>query len=94
MRERNAPVPNGLANILMLVGFALLVVGGISGYPAIRDWLGLAAPPPGFGDEAVLTGSIVDANEALPRRTPEPGGVAPAPVVLPETPLQAETQPT
>jgi len=94
MKDRIAPAPNGLANILMLVGFALLVVGGISGYPVIRDWLGLAVPPPGFGDEAALTGSIVDANEALPRRTPEPGGAAPAPVVLPETPLQAEAQPT
>lgn len=99
MSHNSAPPPNGLANVLMLVGFALLVVGGISAYPAIRDWLGLEATPASFGDEAALSKSIVAASESLPRSTPRPTAApdpntAPAPIVLPETPLESEVQPT
>jgi sortase A len=78
----------------MLIGFALLVVGGVSAYPAIRSILGLDVAPPSFGDEQTLSGSIVEPNESLPQvssdsaSAPDPGSI-----VLPETPLQSEVSP-
>ena len=93
MRDRLPSASNGLANVLMLAGFVLLVAGGVSAYPAVRDALGLAGAPEGFGDEAALSASIVDANEAQPALASETGAADPAPLVLPETPLQSEVTP-
>ncbi len=88
----------------MLVGFALLVVGGITAYPSIRGSLGLERVPQGFGDESALGTSIVQAGESLPPRVSDPPAASdaqmattdsaePPPIVLPETPLQSEIQP-
>jgi sortase A len=81
----------------MLIGFALLVVGGIAAYPSLRDSLGMAQPPQGFGDESALSASIVQVDESMPQRRPDTlsteTGTA-APLVLPETPLLSEASPT
>ena len=97
MRER-AP-SNGLANVVVVLGFALLVVGGISAYPSLRGPLGLERVPRGFGDEAALSASIVQADESLPPAAPgastaPASNVDPTPAVLPETPLQSDPLPT
>ncbi len=97
MRER-AP-SNGLANVVVLLGFALLIVGGISAYPSLRGPLGLESVPQGFGDEVALGASIVQADEALPPAAPgassaPASSVDLAPAVLPETPLQSDPLPT
>jgi sortase A len=97
MSER-AP-SNGLANAVVLLGFALLIVGGISAYPSLRGPLGLESVPQGFGDEAALSASIVQADESLPPAAPGAStapatSVDPAPAVLPETPLQSDPLPT
>ncbi len=55
----------------MLVGFVLLVAGGVSAYPSLRGWLGLGVVPEGFGDETALSASIVEVNEPLPPGGPE-----------------------
>jgi sortase A len=68
----------------------LLVIGGISAYPSLNA-LGASDAPQGFGDEAELSASIVQANEALP---PPVSDSQPTPAVLPETPLQAESTAT
>lgn len=77
----------------MLIGFALLVVGGIAAYPSLRDAIGPDAPQ-GFGDEAALGVSIVQSAETLPRISrdtqPPTDVVESAPLVLPETPLQPQ----
>ncbi|MGH2592916.1 MAG: sortase domain-containing protein [Anaerolineae bacterium] len=99
MRDRNPSPSSGLANFLTLVGFALLVAGGVSAYPSARGWLGLEVVPEGFGDEAALSASIVEANESLPSgvsgrsASPDASTADPAPLVLPETPLQSEVTP-
>lgn len=77
----------------MLIGFALLVAGGIAAYPSLRDALGPDAPP-GFGDESALGASIVQSAETLPRtsrgtQSAPTDAVEPIPLVLPETPLQS-----
>ncbi len=102
---RNTSSSNGLANFLTLVGVTLIVVAGVTAYPSLQEWLGLNVVPQGFGDETALRASIVEPSESLPQN----GGSAPpaadssaalassraepAPVVLPETPLQAEVTP-
>lgn len=83
----------------MLIGFALLVVGGIAAYPSIRDSLGIDTPPQGFGDESALGASIVQVDESLPQTKPdtqttETETADPTPLVLPETPLLSEAPPT
>ena len=99
MRDRSPSPSSGLANLLTTVGFVLLVAGGVSAYPGVSAWLGLDAMPEGFGDETALGASIVEANESLPAGVPEPStsaaadSVNPAPLVLPETPLQSEVTP-
>ena len=80
----------------MLLGFALLVVGGILAYPSLRESLSLGAVPQGFGNEVALGAAIVQAAESLPQSAqgapPAPAESGPPPVVLPETPLQEDTQ--
>ncbi len=71
MRDRNPSSSSGLSNFLMLVGFVLLVAGGVSAYPSLRGWLGLGVVPEGFGDETALSASIVEVNEPLPPGGPE-----------------------
>ena len=106
MKDR-IPAANGLANLLMVIGLALLVFGGASAYPSIRAWLGLDVVPKSFGDEKALSAGIIQANEALPRRGSDPAtpaanvpsaaspsdDPAAAPIVLPETPLQTDVEP-
>ena len=79
----------------MLLGFALLVVGGILAYPSLES-LSLGAVPQGFGNEVALGAAIVQAAESLPQSAqgapPAPAESGPPPVVLPETPLQEDTQ--
>lgn len=76
----------------MLVGFALLIAGGITAYPSIRDSLGLAPTPNGFGDEGALEAGILEVNEALPPASGATTGSPPS--VLPETPLESDPQAT
>lgn len=92
MTDPNPPT-HRLANFIMLIGFALLVVGGISAYPSLRDTLGLEEAPRGFGDATELSVSIVNVDESLPPRAPADAAVEPPPLVLPETPLESEPQP-
>ena len=106
MKDR-IPAANGLANLLLVIGLALLVFGGASAYPSIRAWLGLDVVPQNFGDEQALSAGIIQANEALPRRGSDPAtpaanvpsaaspsdDPAAAPIVLPETPLQTDVPP-
>ena len=99
MRDRLPSASNGLANVLMLAGFVLLVAGGMSAYPAVRNALGLVGTPEGFGDETALSALIIDTSEALPPRAtdpvtaPEADDTGRSPLVLPETPLQSEVMP-
>ncbi|HEY4688474.1 MAG TPA: sortase [Anaerolineae bacterium] len=92
MKERSSP--NGVASLLMLFGFVLLVAGGISAYPSLRDVLGAEATPRGFGDETSLGASIVQVDESLPPRPQDataPDETAEStPLVLPETPLESD----
>ena len=92
MRDRTSS--NGLANVITLLGIGLVLVAGVTAYPAIRGWLGLDAEPEGFGDENTLSASIVELSESVP---PDASGAQPAsdpvPVVLPETPLESEVTP-
>jgi sortase A len=80
MRGRNYS-SNAFANVLMLVGFVLLVAGGITAYPSLREGLGVGEPPQTFGNQ---TAPVVDVNEGLPPN------VAPQIALLPETPLLTE----
>ncbi len=80
----------------MLLGFALLVVGGILAYPSLRESLDLDVPPQGFGSEAALGAAIVQAGESLPQSVlgapPAQAEIVPPPAILPETPLQEDIQ--
>lgn len=105
MSGRNTSSSNGLANFLTLVGVTLVVVAGVTAYPSLHEWLGLNAVPQGFGDETALRTSIVESNESLPQNggsarptadssaAPAASRAEPAPLVLPETPLQSEVTP-
>ena len=80
----------------MLLGFALLVVGGILAYPSLRESLDLGVAPQGFGSEAALGAAIVQVGESLPQSVlgapPAQAEIVPPPAILPETPLQEDTQ--
>jgi len=96
MRDRSSSPTSTLANLVMLLGFALLVMGGILAYPSLRGSLDLGVPPQGFGDEAALGAAIVQAAESLPQSVraapPAQADSVPLPAILPETPLQEDTQ--
>jgi len=100
MRGKNRTKSNGPANFLMVVGFALLVAGGVAAYPNLGGWLGLSVAPEGFGDEQALSASLIEVGEALPAGTPDSsalpgaGSAVATPAILPETPLQSEVTPT
>ncbi|MGH9202660.1 MAG: hypothetical protein ACRD2A_15655, partial [Vicinamibacterales bacterium] len=104
MSERNTSSSNGLANVVTLLGVALVVAAGVTAYPSVRGWLGLDVAPQGFGDETALRASIVESSESLPRNggvqpgvdsssEPASSSAEPPPMVLPETPLQSEVTP-
>ena len=105
MSERNTSSSNGLANIVTLLGVALVVAAGVTAYPSVRGWLGLDVSPQGFGDETALRASIVESSESLPQNgggvqpgvdssgEPASSSAEPPPLVLPETPLQSEVTP-
>jgi len=80
----------------MLLGFALLLVGGILAYPSLRESLDLDVAPQGFGSEAALGAAIVQAGESLPQSVlgapPAQAEIVPPPAILPETPLQEDMQ--
>ena len=96
MGGRSSSTANALANLIMLLGFALLVVGGILAYPSLRESLDLDVAPQGFGNEVALGVAIVQAAESLPQPAPDQPSaqaeIVPPPAVLPETPLQEDTQ--
>jgi len=80
----------------MLLGFALLLVGGILAYPSLRESLDLDVAPQGFGSEAALGAAIVQAGESLPQSVlgapPAQAEIVPPPAILPEPPLQEDMQ--
>ena len=96
MGDRSSSTANALANLIMLLGFALLVVGGILAYPSLRESLDLDVAPQGFGNEVALGVAIAQAAESLPQPSPDQppaqAEIVPPPAVLPETPLQEDTQ--
>ena len=96
MRDQPPAPANALANLIMLLGFALLLVGGILAYPSLRESLDLDVAPQGFGSEAALGAAIVQAGESLPQSVlgapPAQAEIVPPPAILPETPLQEDMQ--
>src|SRR3990172_3427755 len=96
MRDQPPAPANALANLIMLLGFALLLVGGILAYPSLRESLDLDVAPQGFGSEAALGAAIVQAGESLPQSVlgapPAKAEIVPPPAILPETPLQEDMQ--
>lgn len=80
----------------MLVGFVLLVAGGVSAYPSLRGALELDSGEQGFGDQSAPRISIVDASESLPQPSISHDVVTASEIgvnevlLLPETPLLSD----